>query len=68
MAIILGETYIPLLFVGDMGIKSGYAGNEQVYEREGGYFYLDFSFPPDRFVPKGSAALITKDGSTFYVR
>lgn len=68
MALKLGGNQIPLLFVGEMGIKRGYAGNERIYERGGGYFYLEFFSASELFVPQGATALITKDGSTFYVK
>lgn len=47
MALMLGEEQIPLLFVGEMGIKRAYAGNERVYERNSSYFYLDLCSSPN---------------------
>lgn len=29
------------LMVGDMGVKSVFVGSEQIYERSGGYFYIN---------------------------
>lgn len=36
----LGDSVTPLLFEGDMGVKRVYLGDELIYERPGGYFYL----------------------------
>lgn len=55
MALKLGENQIPLLFVGEMGIKCGYAGDDRVYERGGSYFYLEYFSSPEAFIQHGSA-------------
>lgn len=31
------------LFVGDMGVKEIYVGDIPIYQRQGGYFYLELS-------------------------
>ena len=67
MAIKLGADSIPLLFIGEMGIKSGYAGKARVYERGGGYLFLELYSQRVPFVPKNATALITKDGQKFCV-
>ena len=37
----VGDTDILHLFLADMGIREAYIGNERIYLREGGYFYLE---------------------------
>lgn len=37
----IGETEINFIMVGDMGIKSVYAGDSRIFERTGGYIYLE---------------------------
>lgn len=39
----IGETEINSIMVGDMGIKSVYAGDSRIFERTGGYIYLELS-------------------------
>lgn len=36
-----GSDQITSLMIGEMGIKTVYAGDEIVYNRPGGYFYLE---------------------------
>lgn len=36
-----GEEQISSLFVGDMGVKTALVGDETIYQRSGGYFYLE---------------------------
>lgn len=59
MALKLGENQIPLLFVGEMGIKCGYAGDDRVYERGGSYFYLEYFSSSEFFTTQGSTEPIT---------
>lgn len=37
----VGEEQISSLFVGDMGVKTALVGDETIYQRPGGYFYLE---------------------------
>lgn len=37
----VGEEQISSLFVGDMGVKTALIGDETIYQRSGGYFYLE---------------------------
>jgi len=43
----VGDSVIPLLFQGDMGIKRVYLGDELIYERPGGFFFLELDTKPD---------------------
>lgn len=63
-----GTDKITSLFAGDMGIKRVYAGSELVYERPGGFLYLELvtgSGGVSRFAPAGSSALLDSSGRTF---
>lgn len=37
----VGAREVSALMVGNMGIKSVFIGSEQVYERSGGYIYIN---------------------------
>ena len=37
----VGAREVTSLMVGDMGVKSVFIGSEQVYERSGGYIYIN---------------------------
>ena len=39
----IGEDTIDILFVGDMGVKEIAVGDEVIYTRSGGYFYLELN-------------------------
>lgn len=41
MAIAIGETLISKLNIGEMGIKRVLTGDTELYNRPGGYFYLE---------------------------
>ena len=41
MGICAGDDSIPAVYVGEMGIKEIYAGDESVYNRPGGYIYVE---------------------------
>jgi len=47
MAIQTGETTAELIYQGDMGIKQVYLGDELIYERQGGYFFLELNTKND---------------------
>lgn len=36
-----GQDQIASVMLGDMGIKTVYAGDDVIYNRPGGYFYLE---------------------------
>lgn len=36
-----GQNQIASVMLGDMGIKTVYAGDDVIYNRPGGYFYLE---------------------------
>lgn len=40
---VLEQDQITEIFIGQMGIKEAYRGEELVYTRPGGYFYIDLS-------------------------
>ena len=37
----VGDEQISSLFVGDMGVKTALIRDETIYQRSGGYFYLE---------------------------
>lgn len=39
-AVIVGDDTITEMFLQEMGIKEAYMGDEPIYQRKGGYFYL----------------------------
>lgn len=39
----IGEKPIEAMMIGEMGIKNAYLGETKVYERSGGYFYLELT-------------------------
>lgn len=43
MSIKVGETQISNLNIGEMGIKRVLAGDAELYNRTGGYFYLEIN-------------------------
>lgn len=47
MEIKQGENQISEIFVGNMGIKTIFVGNEPVYERTGGYIYIELNTKGD---------------------
>lgn len=43
MAIYIGENCVDQVFVGDIGVKEIYAGDTLIYQRPGGFFYLELN-------------------------
>lgn len=62
---------IDLIYVGEMGVRQVYAGDDLVYERPGGYFYLylETGDTYSAFIPKDSVGcMMASDGCAFKVK
>lgn len=61
-----GSDKVAELYAGNIGIKQLYAGSNLVYERQGGFIFIELETKKkDRFIPAGSTAFVDKLSRNF---